>query len=471
MEVLHQILTNTFNQDNRLRAEAEEALVQFQKRPQAYSILLQLISGQHAVRELRQAAAIVLKNKARDFWVEEKAREKGLIHIPRDEKEAIKQNLVHVLLVETDKSIKAYLAEVVRIISEFEFPEQWPTLIPTLMENIQNPDTLRVYNSLLALRKLVKRYEYKSKENRKPLDDIVQVCFPLLQAFMQHIIQNQSLDAAECMRIIMKIFWSCTQYSLPKASNIDPSMWFNFIANIVGKYLPEASENVEPFGQPQSIDDRKQWPWWKVNSISKISSMKLIFNLIKLNYLWIAEADDLAEPEFLETIMEGDTDFTLAYTDSKQIDEMDKHLADNYRYYYDNGLTKKLDHPGVYNGLTIIEDCLSIKNQFMNVSSVVFDKKSIQDFFVNNMDEILEFKVAGDWFVYVQLLKEKNSSCKIIGDSLNIHRRHSGSVTKQNYDVQLKEISRMHDISSLLVSIDRKQQDEYLNEVKKVLEE
>jgi hypothetical protein len=161
----------------------------------------------------------------------------------------------------------------------------------------------------------------------------------------------------------------------------------------------------------------------------------------------------------------------MAYSDSQQIDEESKHLADNYRYYYDKGITAKLDQPGIYDGQTIIEDCLSIKNQFMNVSSVVFDKKSIQDFFVDNMDEILEFKVAGDWFVYVQLLKEKNASCKIIGDSLNIHRRHSGSVTKQNYDVQLKEISRMHDISSLLVSIDRKQQDEYLNEVKKVLEE
>ena len=194
-------------------------------------------------------------------------------------------------------------------------------------------------------------------------------------------------------------------------------------------------------------------------------------SLAKGDYLWIAEADDLAEPEFLATIMQGDTDFTLAYTDSKQIDEMDKHLADNYRYYYDSGLTKKLDNPGVYNGLTIIEDCLSIKNQFMNVSSVVFDKKSIQGFFEDNMDEVLNFKVAGDWFVYVQLLKESGANCKIVGDSLNIHRRHSGSVTKQNYDVQLKEISRMHYISSLFVNVDGKKQAEYLNEVKNVLEE
>lgn len=216
----------------------------------------------------------------------------------------------------------------------------------------------------------------------------------------------------------------------------------------------------------------------KINLITNEQNSGSVFkqwekgaSLAKGDYLWIAEADDLAEPEFLAAIMQGDSQFTMAYSDSQQIDEENKHLADNYRYYYDDGLIAKLDHPGIYDGQTIIEDCLSIKNQFMNVSSVLFDKKSIQDFFVDNMDEILEFKVAGDWFVYVQLLKENSARCKIIGESLNIHRRHSGSVTKQNYDVQLKEISRMHDISSLLVSIDRKQQVEYLNEVKKVLEE
>jgi glycosyltransferase involved in cell wall biosynthesis len=192
-------------------------------------------------------------------------------------------------------------------------------------------------------------------------------------------------------------------------------------------------------------------------------------SLAKGDYLWIAEADDLAEPEFLAAIMQGDSKFTMAYSDSQQIDEESKHLADNYRYYYDKGITAKLDQPGIYDGQTIIKECLSIKNQFMNVSSVVFDKKSIQGFFVDNMEETLEFTVAGDWFVYVHLLKEKNASCKVIGDSLNIHRRHSGSVTKQNYDVQLKEIKLIQKLTAGFVSVDKLKQEEYLIEVEKVL--
>jgi len=38
---------------------------------------------------------------------------------------------------------------------------------------------IRVHNALMALCKIVKCYEYKSKEQRGPLNDIVQQSFPL----------------------------------------------------------------------------------------------------------------------------------------------------------------------------------------------------------------------------------------------------------------------------------------------------
>ena len=40
---------------------------------------------------------------------------------------------------------------------------RWPELIPTLLAHIGTPDVLKMYNALLAMRKLVKRYEYKPK--------------------------------------------------------------------------------------------------------------------------------------------------------------------------------------------------------------------------------------------------------------------------------------------------------------------
>lgn len=123
---------------------------------------------------------------------------------------------------------------------------------------------LKVYNSLFALRKLVKRYEFKQKEKRAPLNHMVQTCFPLLEHLMQQVLQNNSLEAAQIMRMCLKTFWSSTNFALPDAQGVNVNLWFEMIASILNKRLPEASEGLEPFGQPLSIDDRKVWPWWKV---------------------------------------------------------------------------------------------------------------------------------------------------------------------------------------------------------------
>ena len=207
----------------------------------------------------------------------------------------------------------------------------------------------------------------------------------------------------------------------------------------------------------------------KENSGSVFKQWAKAAKLAKGDYLWIAEADDSADNKFLSTIMSGDVNFTMAYSDSKQIDENEQHLADNYRYYYDEDMIAKLDKSAVYQGKEVIKDCLSIKNQFMNVSSVVFDTKAFNHCFDENMDEILKFKVAGDWFVYVQLLNQNGASCKLTGEALNVHRRHSESVTMQNYDVQLEEIAGIQRLSAGFVDVDTAKQQEYLSEVEEVL--
>ena len=190
--------------------------------------------------------------------------------------------------------------------------------------------------------------------------------------------------------------------------------------------------------------------------------------LAKGEFLWIAEADDLAKPEFLSSIMYGETDFGMAYTDSEQIDEKGKHLADNYRYYYDEGMIHLLDNPGLYPGDEIIKQSLSIKNQLMNVSSIVFDKNSIQKIFDKDMEELLNFKVAGDWFVYCKILSCEGSKFKVCQGALNIHRCHAASVTRRNLKIQLEEISRLQQLCNDITDNSEfyEVQSGYLNELR-----
>jgi importin-7 len=88
--------------------------------------------------------------------------------------------------------------------------------------------------------------------------------FPLIQLLMSQILDNNSLEAAHVMRVCLKIFWSSTQYALPPVTGVDVNFWFHSLATLLSKRLPEASEGLEPAGQPISIEERNDWPWWKV---------------------------------------------------------------------------------------------------------------------------------------------------------------------------------------------------------------
>jgi hypothetical protein len=259
-QLLEAILINTYNPNNTLRAQAEEGLKQFYTNLGSLTALMNFVGGKHRHRELRLAAAIQIKNKLRDYWTPDTA----IYPTSPEEKERIKLAVIDILLVEPDNSLRGILAESVKLIAEYDFPAAWPALIPTLIASIQTPDVLQVYNALMAMRKLVKRYEYKPKEERGTMDHIIQSSFPYLQSMMSNLVINNSIEAAQVMRICLKIFWSATLYRLPIVSGIDVNFWFQIIANIMNKPLPEANTGEEPVGQPVDVEERKQWPWWKL---------------------------------------------------------------------------------------------------------------------------------------------------------------------------------------------------------------
>jgi len=258
---LESILINTYNPSHDLRLQAEQALQSFLATPGSMTALITFIGNIAVHRELRQATGLIIKNRLRDFW--NNSEGKGL-PATLDEKELLKLQIVNILLVETDNSIRGILAESIRVVSEYEFPNNWPSLVPTLIANIETTEVLKIYNSLLALRKLVKRFEYKQKDERRPLNEILQLAFPKLQTLMSHILLNNSLEAAQVMRLCLKIFWSATIYVLPAVSGVDVNLWFNIVSEILNKRLPEAHEGLEPLHQPIDPDERKVWPWWKL---------------------------------------------------------------------------------------------------------------------------------------------------------------------------------------------------------------
>jgi glycosyltransferase involved in cell wall biosynthesis len=163
--------------------------------------------------------------------------------------------------------------------------------------------------------------------------------------------------------------------------------------------------------------------------------------LARGDYIWIAEADDLSEPSFLQTALSGfsDPEVVLSFTQSKQIDGQGNVLAEHYLDYAADISRKRWKRGYVADGLAEIRISLAIKNTIPNVSGVLFRRKPLVAVLQEQMDALLGYKVAGDWVTYIELLSRGHIAFN--AESLNLHRRHDESVTLSRFDLsQLAEI-------------------------------
>lgn len=139
------------------------------------------------------------------------------------------------------------------------------------------------------------------------------------------------------------------------------------------------------------------------------------------DYIWIAESDDWAEAEFLDTLMhefEQRPYLGLAYTNSKLVDGDGNLTYENNS----NNSNERIE----YNYKTFINNVLSIYNPIWNASSMMF-KKSL---YPNPTQQQLyaEMCYCGDWFFYV-LIAEKGIEILEVKQTLNYFRVHENNVS------------------------------------------
>ena len=146
-------------------------------------------------------------------------------------------------------------------------------------------------------------------------------------------------------------------------------------------------------------------------------------------YVWIAEADDLADTEFLANLVQvmDDQQVVMAYCQSTQIDENGNTMADHYRAYTNDISPGRWLTDYRTSGQDEIKTCLTVKNTIPNVSSVLFRRDAILSALVRDIDLICSFRIAGDWIAYMAVLEQGDIA--YVADALNQHRRHRSSVT------------------------------------------
>ena len=186
------------------------------------------------------------------------------------------------------------------------------------------------------------------------------------------------------------------------------------------------------------------------NSGCVFKQWKKGFDLAKGDYIWIAEADDSAENNFVEELIKAfeDEKVVLSYCESARIDENNLLIRAKSDDLYDMCRTGEWNHSYIKEGKDEIIEHLSVTNTILNVSSVIWKKEEYSDIFA----KAGEFKVAGDWYIYYNILK--NGKIAWNSKALNYYRKHSKSVcTTVKADIEFKEICRLQDEISNLYEI------------------
>jgi glycosyltransferase involved in cell wall biosynthesis len=163
--------------------------------------------------------------------------------------------------------------------------------------------------------------------------------------------------------------------------------------------------------------------------------------------LWIAEADDAAEPGLLAALlgaMAAVPGAVMAFADSRSIDEAGASVGDSYKPYYRQCGAAVLVADGVFEGRDFATRHLAERNLILNASAVLWDRAALLAAFDRCGAELETFRMAGDWRLYLELLDQPDAAIAYVAEPLNVHRRHSASVTHRlDAERHVAEIARM----------------------------
>lgn len=193
-----------------------------------------------------------------------------------------------------------------------------------------------------------------------------------------------------------------------------------------------------------------------VNSGSVFKQWRKGVELARGEYLWIAEADDLASPDFLASLLARmqAAGSALGFTDSRQIGENGETLGCTYSDYLNQIEAKSFDASFNMDGPEFLKRFLAVKNVILNVSGVIFQRQSLLDAFDAVGDDLYGYNVAGDWRLYAEICARADCRISWLADPLNTHRRHGVSVTHAaNIENHLAEIVKMHQHTGRLTNL------------------
>ena len=147
---------------------AEKTLKQIERNENYSSLLLTLCERSTTPDEIRRASVITFKNFIKRNWPSLDASSSTTNPISSRDRNHIKEHIVD-LMTRSPEHIQQQLSDAIMVIGKCDFPEQWPTLLDTMVRQFQQPSTQNSFQSINGVLKtahsLFERYRYEPKSD------------------------------------------------------------------------------------------------------------------------------------------------------------------------------------------------------------------------------------------------------------------------------------------------------------------
>eukprot|EP00891_Asterochloris_glomerata_P009638 jgi/Astpho2/9638/fgenesh1_pm.00146_%23_24_t len=276
------------------RKAAEAQLAQVQHAPGTLTNLLRVAVEGSLPVEVRQQAAIQVKNVSKRAW-EATGDEPRL---SEQDKSAVRDNLLEGV-TRSPPLISTQLAECFKSIALCDYPSQWSGLLPAVVAKLQAKDPQSLHGGLVALRILTRKYEFRTEDDKGPLLEIVDGTFTLVLQLFQHCLDLNSPDpgVGELLKLVCKAFYSATYMGVPPYL-LRPhpfAQWMTCFHTLLLRPVPKE-------GQPEDLDERQAWVWWKVKKwvlhithrlFKRYADIKAVNNELEkaFAHLWIRDCN------------------------------------------------------------------------------------------------------------------------------------------------------------------------------------
>eukprot|EP01063_Lacrimia_lanifica_P033080 TRINITY_DN5805_c0_g1_i1.p1 TRINITY_DN5805_c0_g1~~TRINITY_DN5805_c0_g1_i1.p1 ORF type:complete len:982 (+),score=435.18 TRINITY_DN5805_c0_g1_i1:94-3039(+) len=216
LDALSRLLHSSISMDAQMRGQATDELAR-RRLQQGFPAAVLNIVGSPSSEDLRLAAAIYLKNCAKNYW----GATCDEVITPQD-KQAIKNNVIGVVL-DSPSSCRALtetLAECVTYIAESDFPHQWPDLTDELCKRAEAAFTAKQRPELTGIMTLMHSVFVRYRDYAELTEDLVAEIVPIankvgpcLNAVMGMLcqdLQQPALPAPQAKEIVM-LLKTCVQ--------------------------------------------------------------------------------------------------------------------------------------------------------------------------------------------------------------------------------------------------------------------